>query len=43
LGNVYLTSCNSVFDGTYDPFANQQGAVRRIVQADTVPQGEEHA
>jgi glucose/arabinose dehydrogenase/plastocyanin len=38
-GNVYLTSCNCVFDRTYDPFANPQGAVWRIVQADKVPQG----
>jgi len=38
-GNVYLTSCNCVFDRTYDPYANPQGAVWRIVQADKVPQG----
>jgi uncharacterized cupredoxin-like copper-binding protein len=38
-GNVYLTSCNCVFDRTYDPFANPQGAVWRIVQAVKVPQG----
>jgi glucose/arabinose dehydrogenase/uncharacterized cupredoxin-like copper-binding protein len=38
-GNVYLTSCSCVFDRTYDPFANPQGAVWRIVQEDQVPQG----
>ena len=38
-GNVYLTSCNCVFDRTYDPFADPQGVVWRIVQADKVPQG----
>jgi glucose/arabinose dehydrogenase/plastocyanin len=38
-GNVYLTSCNCVFDRAYDPFADPQGAVWRIVQADKVPQG----
>jgi glucose/arabinose dehydrogenase/uncharacterized cupredoxin-like copper-binding protein len=38
-GNVYLTSCSCVFDRTYDPFANPQGAVWRVVQADQVPQG----
>src|SRR5215211_3201032 len=38
-GNVYLTSCSCVFDRTYDPFENPQGAVWRVVQADKVPQG----
>ena len=38
-GNVYLTSCSCVFDRTYDPFANPQGAVWRVVQEDQVPQG----
>jgi len=38
-GNVYLTSCNCVFDRTYDPYADPQGAVWRVVQADKVPQG----
>ncbi len=36
-GNVYLTSCNCVFDRTYNPYANPQGVVWRIVQADKVP------
>jgi glucose/arabinose dehydrogenase len=38
-GEVYLTSCNCVFDRTYDPFANPQGAVWRVVQTDKVPRG----
>jgi glucose/arabinose dehydrogenase/uncharacterized cupredoxin-like copper-binding protein len=38
-GAVFLTSCNCVFDRTYDPFANPQGAVWRVVQADKVPPG----
>jgi glucose/arabinose dehydrogenase len=38
-GEVYLTSCSCVFDRSYDPFANPQGAVWRIVQEDQVPQG----
>ena len=38
-GEVYLTSCNCVFDRSYDPFANPQGAVWRVVQSDQVPSG----
>jgi glucose/arabinose dehydrogenase len=38
-GDVYLTSCNCVFDRTYDPFENPQGVVWRVVPADMVPEG----
>ncbi|HEX3303916.1 MAG TPA: PQQ-dependent sugar dehydrogenase, partial [Thermomicrobiales bacterium] len=38
-GAVYFTSCNCVFDRTYDPFANPQGAVWRVVESDKVPSG----
>lgn len=38
-GEVYLLSCNCVFDRDYDPFADPQGAVWRIVQTDKIPQG----
>lgn len=38
-GEVYLTSCNCVFDRTYDPFENPQGIVWRIVHTDDVPEG----
>ncbi len=38
-GDVYLTACSCVFDRKYDPFANPQGTLWRVVQADKVPQG----
>ncbi|HEU5430687.1 MAG TPA: PQQ-dependent sugar dehydrogenase [Thermomicrobiales bacterium] len=42
-GDLYLTSCNCQFSRDYNPFANPQGAVWRIVAADKVPQGAETA
>ncbi|MFL5759588.1 MAG: PQQ-dependent sugar dehydrogenase [Thermomicrobiales bacterium] len=38
-GAVFFTSCNCVFDRSYDPFANPQGGVWRVVQSDKVPAG----
>ncbi len=38
-GDVYLASCNCVFDRTYNPLADPQGAIWRIMQADAVPAG----
>ncbi|HET7092238.1 MAG TPA: PQQ-dependent sugar dehydrogenase, partial [Thermomicrobiales bacterium] len=38
-GELYLTSCNCDFGRDYNPFANPQGAVWRIVAADKAPQG----
>jgi hypothetical protein len=42
-GELYFTSCNCEFSRDYNPFANPQGAVWRIVAADKVPQGAETA
>jgi glucose/arabinose dehydrogenase len=42
-GDVYLTSCNCDFGRDYDPMADPQGAVWRVVQSDKVPDGAETA
>jgi glucose/arabinose dehydrogenase len=38
-GDVYLTACNCVFDRDYDPFADPQGTVWRVVETGAVPEG----
>jgi hypothetical protein len=40
---VYLASCNCDFGRDYDPMADPQGAVWRVVQSDKVPDGAETA
>ena len=42
-GDVYLTSCSCEFSRNYDPMADPQGAVWRVVQSDKVPDGAETA
>ncbi|MBX3032056.1 MAG: PQQ-dependent sugar dehydrogenase [Chloroflexi bacterium] len=42
-GNVYLISCSCQFGRDYDPFANPDGAVWKVVAADRVPDGAEVA
>lgn len=36
-GEVYLVSCNCVFDRAYDPFADPQGVLWRVVESGAVP------
>ena len=38
-GSVYATTCSCAFGRDYDPFADPQGGVWRIVAADEVPDG----
>lgn len=40
---LYLTSCSCQFGRDYDPYADPQGAVWRIVSSDQVPEGAETA
>ncbi len=42
-GELYVTSCTCKFGRDYDPYADPQGAVWRLVAADQVPQGAEVA
>ncbi|MDQ3542168.1 MAG: PQQ-dependent sugar dehydrogenase [Chloroflexota bacterium] len=38
-GSVYVTACNCAFGRDYDPYADPQGTVWRLVAADQVPEG----
>jgi glucose/arabinose dehydrogenase/plastocyanin len=42
-GAVYLTACSCVFGRDYNPFADPQGTLWRLVQTDQVPEGAEVA
>lgn len=42
-GSVYVTACNCEFGRDYDPFADPQGTLWRLVAADQVPEGAETA
>lgn len=42
-GELYLTSCSCMFGRDYDPYADPQGAVWRVVSSDQVPEGAETA
>jgi glucose/arabinose dehydrogenase/plastocyanin len=38
-GNLYVTACNCVFGRDYNPYADPQGTVWKLVSADQVPDG----
>jgi glucose/arabinose dehydrogenase/plastocyanin len=42
-GAVYLTACSCVFGRDYNPYADPQGTLWRLVQTDQVPEGAEVA